>query len=136
MVFKYYRGVARILVIDDDAGMRRLVRRFLERGGSHEVLEAGDGREGVEVFRAQAVDLVLCDLVMPEMDGLTAIAAMQALSPTTPIIAISGGMRSRELLPEAQKLDVVRTIAKPVFQDQLLAAVGHALYEAGRSSER
>lgn len=107
--------------------MRRLVRRYLERGAGHEVFEAADGREGLAVFRDQTFDVVVCDLVMPEMNGLDAIVAMHAIAPAIPLIAVSGGAWSRELLPDALKLGVVRALAKPVLQEQLLAAVEHAL---------
>lgn len=107
--------------------MRRLVRRYLERGAGHEVFEAADGREGLAVFSDHEFDVVVCDLVMPTMSGLEAIVAMRAISPSVPLIAMSGGLWSRELLPDAVKLGVVRALAKPVLQEQLLAAVELAL---------
>lgn len=117
-------------MIDDDAGMRRLVRRYLERGAGHEVFEASDGEEGLAAFREQTFDVVVCDLVMPNMNGLEAISAMREISPSVPLIAISGGLWSRELLPDAIRLGVVRALAKPVLQGPLLAAVEHALLMA------
>lgn len=123
-------NVARILVIDDDAGMRRLVRRYLERGAGHEVFEAADGLDGLKVFQQHPFDVVVCDLVMPNMSGLEAIVAMRAIAPSVPLIAISGGMWSREMLPDALRLGVVRALAKPVLQGPLLAAVEHALLVA------
>jgi CheY-like chemotaxis protein len=61
--------MARILVIDDEPFVRVVLRRLLEFAG-HEVMEAGDGVEGTNLFRHHPCDLVLCDLYMPRESGL------------------------------------------------------------------
>ena len=63
---------AKILVVDDEARMRKLVRDFLSAKG-YEILEAGDGEEAVKIFMAdKSIDLIIMDVMMPKMDGLTA----------------------------------------------------------------
>jgi two-component system response regulator (stage 0 sporulation protein F) len=61
--------MATILVIDDQEPIRTLLRRALEWAG-HKVLEASNGRLGLALYRASAADLIITDIVMPEMDGL------------------------------------------------------------------
>ena len=60
--------MARVLVIDDHAPIRALLRKALE-GNGHEVLEASNGRLGLELYRESPVDLIITDVVMPEMNG-------------------------------------------------------------------
>lgn len=67
--------MAKILVIDDEAPIRANLRRFLTLEG-HEVIEAENGRAGLEQVRRERPDLVLCDLVMQELDGYAVLAAL------------------------------------------------------------
>ncbi len=69
--------MARILFIDDEPDIRRLVEYALQARG-HEVLLATDGQEGVEQARAQSPDLILSDMVMPEMGGMEVLSALKA----------------------------------------------------------
>lgn len=78
-----------VLVVDDDAPLRRTIVAFLEDSG-YRVVQAGDGREGLEVFGRERPDLVLADLRMPVMDGMALVARIRTESPGTPVIVISG----------------------------------------------
>ena len=78
-----------ILTIDDEENIRDSFRLFLE-DFDYEVLEAGNGREGLEILARENPDVVLCDLRMPEMDGLEVLQTIKETSPDTPIIVISG----------------------------------------------
>jgi phosphoserine phosphatase RsbU/P len=78
-----------VLIIDDEALIRLTIGAYLEDCGFR-VLEAVDGRQGVELFLSARPDVVLTDLRMPELDGLGVIAAIKAQSPGTPVIAITG----------------------------------------------
>jgi len=80
---------ATLLTIEDDGIVRRGFCTYLTDSGFR-VLEAGDGLEGLEVFRRERPDLVLTDLRMPGLDGLAVVAALQAESPETPVIVVSG----------------------------------------------
>ena len=114
----------RILVIDDDTLLRQTIRRILESAG-HEVIEATNGRVGVEMFRAQTLDAVVTDIIMPEKEGIETIREIRSLNPTMRIVAISGGGRNQymEFLTIAGKLGANATLAKPFRKDQLLACV-------------
>jgi len=110
--------VPRILVIDDNAAIRELLRFILE-GEGYEVIEAADGAEGLQRYQADPTDLVITDLKMPGMDGLELLQTLQRAVPTPVLMAISG---DQEALTQAQGLTPY-TFAKPLPLEQVLAAV-------------
>ncbi len=120
--------MAHILLIDDDAGVRAGVGRFLQMQG-HEVTEAADGAEAMRKARGLAVNLVVTDINMPDMDGIEVILELSKTQPGLPVIAISGGGRVPKelLLSSASLLGAVRTLAKPFELDELRLAVEAAL---------
>lgn len=122
------RLVKRILVIEDDEQTRRMLAEMMRRAG-YEVLEAPDGRVGVQLFRSESVDLVITDILMPEKDGLETIRDLKRESPDVKIIAISGGGRTGllDFLPVARQLGASRTFAKPTDRRELLSAVAEEL---------
>ena len=80
---------ARAVVIDDATDIRELLCTVLRRSGIEVVGEAGDGKAGVEVVRAERPDVVLLDLAMPVMDGVEALPLIRELVPDAQIIVIS-----------------------------------------------
>lgn len=118
----------RILVIDDEPTAVDLLRRILELDG-YEVLEAANGIEGLELFRHNACDLVITDMVMPKKDGLQIILDLRDNYPDLPIIAISGGgtISKERYLAVAGYLDKVITIAKPFTIKTIQKAVATLL---------
>jgi len=118
----------RILVIDDDDQMRTLLRQVMEWAG-YEVVEAGDGREGMQKQRKQPVDLVITDLIMPEQEGLETISSLKKEYPGLKIIAISGGGRigPEAYLPAAQELGADKVFSKPFDVRELAGAVKELL---------
>ena len=123
--------MARILVIDDDALLRRAIRVALEAAG-YEVIEAGDGDAALHVYREQGADLLLVDLFIPEPDGLEVIRTVRAEVPGAKIIAMSGGGSLKlDLLAAAAAFGASRTLWKPFVPDVLLAAVRELLGERG-----
>jgi DNA-binding NtrC family response regulator len=116
----------RILIIDDDAAVRTTVAHVLQRAG-YETVEAGDGRDGSRLL--DGVDLVITDLLMPEMDGVDVLGMMRKAGYTTPVIAMSGGGKvdSKSYLEIARALGAFATIAKPFDLEQLLATVRDAI---------
>ena len=81
--------MARILVIDDEEPIRWLLSKIL-RTARHEVLQAGNGREGIEICERNAVDLVITDIVMPDTEGLETIRELRRRHPSLKIFAMSG----------------------------------------------
>ncbi|QIG42617.1 response regulator transcription factor [Nocardioides anomalus] len=79
----------RVVVIDDTSDIRLLLTTVLTRSGMQVVGEAGDGRAGVDLVRAERPDVVLLDLAMPVMDGVEALPLIRALVPDAQIIVLS-----------------------------------------------
>ncbi len=119
---------AAILVVDDDEVMRDLLRRALERSG-FEVVTATDGREGVERFRGQAVDVTITDMMMPVMDGLELIRALVAEQPSIRIIAVSGVDDWDNYLKTARALGAKAVLRKPVSSAEIVNTVRRVLTE-------
>jgi two-component system response regulator AtoC len=120
--------MARIVVADDDPAVRTGIVRYLLRLG-HEVREAVDGREAIAAVANGAVDLVLTDVNMPDVDGIQVLRGVRALDPGMPVIVISGGgvIPSELLLGSAGLLGAYATIAKPFDLEDLGVAVARAL---------
>ena len=114
----------RILLIDDDALLRQTIRKMLESAG-HEVVEAENGRIGLDAFRKQAIDAVVTDIIMPQKEGIETIRDIRALNPAVRIVAISGGGRTHQMdfLNIAAKLGASATLSKPFRKEALLACV-------------
>jgi len=120
--------MAKILVIDDDALMRRLVGRILHDGG-HDVIEAMDGQEGMVSFRTNRPNIVVTDLVMPQQDGIETILKLRRENPSILILAISGGLLgSTVYLDAAQELGADATLMKPFLADDLLGEIDKLLH--------
>ena len=117
--------MASILVIDDDAPMRRFVRHALAKHG-HDLAEASDGAQALRILAERPIDLVITDLLMPETDGIETILELRRLYPATKIIAISGGGEYQSgagFLRAAVSLGADRTLTKPFEFKELLPAV-------------
>lgn len=117
----------RILLIDDNDDLRRIVKALLERR-NYEVHEARDGVEGLETMRRGSYDLVITDIVMPGKEGLELIREFRAENQHTKILAISGGGSSRvNYLSMAKDLGVNETLDKPFTPPELFQAVQRLL---------
>ena len=117
----------KVLVADDEPGVRRLIREILTR--DYIVLEAGNGEEAVSMARSQEPDIILMDMMMPRMDGLTACSAVRkdpATSgiPVLMLTAIGHGL-NRRLAENAAGASGYMT--KPFDSHELLATVGALL---------
>jgi hypothetical protein len=116
---------ARIVVADDEAGVRSFLRLVLESGG-YEVIEAANGRQALEEALAGRVDLVITDLVMPEQEGLETIRALRKKAPGIAVIAISGALGG-QFLEVARMLGAYAVLRKPLSAELLLAKVAEVL---------
>lgn len=118
-----------IVTIEDDAAVRRSIADYLEYHG-WEVLEAENGRAGLEVCRRNAPDLILLDLRLPEMDGLEVMAHLNREHPDTPVIVVSGTGAIADAI-EALRLGAWDYLIKPLpNMSVLLHAVQKALERA------
>jgi len=99
-----------------------LLRIALE-GAGHEVLEASNGRLGLALYRASTADLIITDIVMPEMDGLEMMVDLTRNFLNVKVIAISGGPGGRGPAQRGQVLGARQTFHKPLDLEKLLSAV-------------
>lgn len=120
--------MARILVVEDDDQVRRLIDQMLRRAG-HEVICAGDGTAALRAFERHAFDLIITDLIMPEMEGMQTIRELRKKDRQIPLIAMSGGgrMNADDYLDTARIIGADRTFRKPFTRDALLTAVDELL---------
>ena len=107
--------MATILVADDDAQIRKLLRTILESNG-YQVVEASNGKEAIAAYQTHKPDLVITDIVMPETEGIETIMTLKKKDPAVRIIAISGGGAGApsSYLQVAQRLGAVQTMEKPL----------------------
>jgi CheY-like chemotaxis protein len=117
-----------ILVIDDDALVRQALAQVLEYKG-YEVQCAPEGRQGLRAFHERRPDLVISDIIMPEMEGIQTIMELRMLSGECPIIAISGAGRfgKANFLDVAKHLGATATLTKPFETEELLRTVASCL---------
>ena len=118
--------MARVLVVDDAAFMRKMVSDALTKGGHEVVGEAGNGVEAISQFQALKPDLMTLDITMPEKDGLAALADIMGADPSAKVVMCSAlGQESKVL--EAIKLGAKDFVVKPFQPDRVLDAVAKAL---------
>jgi len=127
--------MARILVIDDQEPIRRIVRRTLEQDG-HEVFDASDGEIGMDILETQAFDVVITDIFMPGQDGIVTLRQIRKRFPAVKVIVISGGDSSGllDLRKDAELLGAVSSLQKPFNARDVMDKVRAAL-EAGTAQK-
>jgi CheY-like chemotaxis protein len=120
--------MARVLVVDDDPAIRGTVKRALVAHG-YEVVEASDGSQALELFRAHPADLVLTDLYMPGVDGLEFTRRLAKEFAGARVVAMSGGVLQTpaDALEVAAMLGAAATLPKPFSLDELLDVVRKVL---------
>lgn len=120
--------MSRILVADDEAPIRELLRQALEMNG-YEVVEAADGVETVKIFRENQIDLVITDIIMPDKEGLESIMDLKEIDPDVKIIAMSGGGRlePHSYLQMAAKFGAKKVFQKPLSISLLLSTIKELL---------
>jgi two-component system chemotaxis response regulator CheY len=119
----------KILIVDDALFMRAMLRKALEPLG-YEINEAENGREAVEQCRLWKPDLITLDIVMPEMDGLQALAAIRKEMPATRVVMVTA-VDQREPMREAMNLGISDFIVKPFDENRVVSAIDRALARAG-----
>lgn len=116
--------MSKILIIDDERAIRNSLKEILEYE-KHEVDVAEDGESGVEIFQKGAYDVVLCDIKMPQMDGIEVLDKLQDISAETPVIMISGH-GNIDTAVEAIKKGAYDFIEKPLDLNRILITIRNA----------
>lgn len=114
--------LGRILIIDDDEAVRDSIALYLEEA-DYDILQAEDGDKGLALFFEETPDIVLCDLRMPNMDGISVLKELSTRSPDTPIIVISGAGVMSDVV-EALRLGASDYFIKPIVD---MAVLEHAI---------
>ncbi len=122
-------ALGRVLVVDDEADLRKDIRLILTQA-DYDVVEAEDGEQAIEAIRSGdnplLVDAIICDLVMPKVGGMEAIAFFRSQFPGVPILVLTGHPNI-ENLNELYQQGVVDYLVKPIAPEKLLAAVEKAV---------
>ncbi|AMM53312.1 response regulator [Pyrococcus kukulkanii] len=118
--------MARILIVDDAAFMRMLLKKILTQAGHEVVGEASNGKEAVEKYKQLKPDLVTMDIVMPEMDGITAVKEIMKIDPNAKIIMITAVGQEAKVM-EALKSGAKGYIVKPFQAQKVIEEVNRVL---------
>ena len=121
----------KVLLVEDDAAVQRVLERTLQKLG-HEVTLAVNGAKALELLDTQSFDLMITDLIMPEMEGLQLLRELRKKPARPTVIAMSGGGRgsATDYLEIAKTFGATVTLPKPFSQEQLTAAIDRALTTA------
>ena len=120
----------KILVVDDEAEIRKTIRLQLE-STDYEIIEAEDGEKGIQALNNEnvlEVDAIICDVRMPKVNGIEAVAYFREQYPSIPVIVLTG-YPDVQLATDFLKEGVVDYLVKPVEKDKLVEAVGKAARE-------
>jgi len=125
-----------VLVIDDDELVREVVQTVLLSDG-HEVVLALNGQDGIQQYKSQRIDLVVCDVFMPNGDGIETLRELRRMNASLPILMMTGGATMVQAEPRRSPdvdflrmtmlLGATKTIAKPFNVDELLSLVHRCL---------
>jgi len=114
--------MAKILIVDDAAFMRMMIKDILEKNGYQVVGEANNGIKAVELYKKERPDIVTMDITMPDMDGIEAVKAIKAFDPAAKIIMCSA-MGQQTMVMDAIKAGARDFIVKPFQPDRVLEAI-------------
>lgn len=114
--------MAKILIVDDAAFMRMMIKDILEKNGFQVVGEANNGIKAVELYKKERPDVVTMDITMPDMDGIDAVKEIKAFDPAAKIIMCSA-MGQQTMVMDAIKAGARDFIVKPFQPDRVLEAI-------------
>lgn len=116
----------KILIVDDAAFMRMMIKDILSKNGFDIVGEAADGQQAVEKYKETQPDLVTMDITMPEMDGITALKEIKKINPAAKVIMCSA-MGQQAMVIDAIQAGAKDFIVKPFQADRVLEAINKTL---------
>ena len=120
--------MSKILLAEDDVDMRRFLVKALQNAG-FDVISYDNGLSAYQRLREEPFEMLLTDIVMPEMDGIETLRQLRVLDPEARVIAMSGGGNDKypNPLTLAKELGVIATLEKPFRRQQLRDAVDRVL---------
>ncbi|PRR82827.1 response regulator [Clostridium vincentii] len=114
--------MAKVLIVDDAAFMRMMIKDILQKNNFEVVGEASNGIIAVEMYKKERPDVVTMDITMPDMDGIEAVKAIKAFDPSAKIIMCSA-MGQQSMVMDAIKAGARDFIVKPFQADRVLEAI-------------
>jgi two-component system chemotaxis response regulator CheY len=118
--------MSKILVVDDAAFMRMMIKDNLKKAGYSDFAEAGDGEDAVNKYAELRPDLVLLDITMPQKDGIQTLQAIKQINPQAKVVMCSA-MGQESMVVEAIKLGALDFIVKPFKPERLIQTVKNVL---------
>ena len=119
--------MAKILLVDDAAFMRMMLKTTLTQAGYTEILEAADGAQAVETYQAEKPDMVFMDITMPNKDGLEALKEIKALDPEATVVMCSA-MGQEAMVMDSIKSGAKDFIVKPFKPERILSTIKKILF--------
>lgn len=114
--------MSKVLIVDDAAFMRMMIKDILEKNGFEVVGEASNGIKAVELYKTEKPDVVTMDITMPDMDGVEAVKEIKSMDPAAKIIMCSA-MGQQTMVMDAIKAGAKDFIVKPFQPDRVLEAI-------------
>lgn len=121
----------RVLIVDDAAFMRMMIKNILAKNGYEIVGEAENGQVALDLYKQHKPDLVTMDITMPEMDGIEGVKAIRGVDPNANVIMCSA-MGQQSMVMEAIQAGAKDFIVKPFQQDRILQAIERVMARAGQ----
>ena len=118
--------MAKVLIVDDAAFMRMMIKDILEKNGFEVVGEASNGLVAVDLYKKEKPDVVTMDITMPDMDGIEAVKAIKEFDPAAKVIMCSA-MGQQSMVMDAIKAGAKDFIVKPFQADRVLEAINKVL---------
>lgn len=118
--------MAKVLIVDDAAFMRMMVKDILQKNGFEVVVEACNGIEAVDLYKKENPDVVTMDITMPDMDGIEAVKAIKEFDPSAKVVMCSA-MGQQSMVMDAIKAGAKDFIVKPFQADRVLEAINKVL---------
>jgi len=118
--------MTRVLIVDDAAFMRMMIKDILEKNGFEVIGEASNGIKAVEMYKKDKPDIVTMDITMPDMDGIQAVKAIKEFDPTAKVIMCSA-MGQQSMVMDAIRAGARDFIVKPFQADRVLEAIKKAI---------
>ena len=117
--------MAVILIVDDAEFLRLRISKMLTESG-HEVLEAENGVQAISIYKRESPDIILMDITMPEMDGLTALKEIRSQDPKAKIVMLTA-LGQESIVLEAIKSGAKDFVVKPFERDRVMSAINKLL---------
>lgn len=118
--------MGKIMIVDDAAFMRMLIKDTLTKNGYTDIIEAADGQLACDTYKAELPDLVFMDITMPNKTGIDALAEIKKMNPSANVVMCSA-MGQEAMVVDAIKLGAIDFIVKPFKPDRLLQVVRKVL---------